>query len=189
MHRDKITPFCNLWMLICLEYYMLRTGRSDNMKSWAHFTNRLWAHNPNLVKLCTVLIWNLMIRSGHNFAHAMTAQLLRHVQYCGLIGSLKIKIRSTRSFTRFQLWAHKPCVKWIPFGQDISWKTSDKTSRIKRSWSLLIVIYLAKPLPQLMIWFSVKLNPETEHQLNINWNGHFPFCSAEMTIHLKSYLL
>ena len=33
------------------------------------------------------LMWKIMIRSCHNFAHAMTAQLSWHVQNSGMIGS------------------------------------------------------------------------------------------------------
>ena len=43
-------------------------------------TNSLWAHNWNLVKILFVLILILMIQSGHNYAHVMTAQLSWHVQ-------------------------------------------------------------------------------------------------------------
>ena len=36
-------------------------------------------------------MWKLFDGSGHNFAHAMTAELSWHVQDCGLIGSLESK--------------------------------------------------------------------------------------------------
>ena len=39
-------------------------------------------------KILHALRFIIMIRSGHNFAHATTAQLLWHVQNCVLIGSL-----------------------------------------------------------------------------------------------------
>ena len=59
-----------------------------------------------------------MIQSGHNFAHVMTAELSWHVRNCDLIESLKIMIKKIIKvkwiFTRFQLWAHKPFVKWVP---------------------------------------------------------------------------
>ena len=44
-----------------------------------------WAHNWNVMKIHVVPIFILMIQSGHNFTHAMTAQLSWHVQNCGLI--------------------------------------------------------------------------------------------------------
>ena len=49
------------------------------------FTKGLQAHNPKLVKVHLVLIYILMIRSGHNFVLATTAQLLWQVQSCDLI--------------------------------------------------------------------------------------------------------
>ena len=56
----------------------------------AHFTNGLWAHDPNLVKRHVAFPWNLVTWSGHNFAHAMTALLSWHVQICDLIESLEL---------------------------------------------------------------------------------------------------
>ena len=50
-----------------------------------HFTKGLWAHNSNLVKILVALILILMILSGHNFAHAMAAELSWHVQNYDLI--------------------------------------------------------------------------------------------------------
>ena len=44
------------------------------ISSRAHFTKSLRAHSPNLVKICNVLSYRVMIRSGLNFVHAMTAQ-------------------------------------------------------------------------------------------------------------------
>ena len=35
------------------------------------------------------LFKKINIKSGHNFAHVMTAELLWHVQSCDLIGSLE----------------------------------------------------------------------------------------------------
>ena len=34
----------------------------------------------------------MMIKSGHNFAHAMTAKLSWHVQICDMIGSSKLEL-------------------------------------------------------------------------------------------------
>ena len=53
-----------------------------------HFTNKLWAHNPNLVRICVVITQKLRVKSGHNFAHGPTAELSGHVQNCDLIGPL-----------------------------------------------------------------------------------------------------
>ena len=39
--------------------------------------------------LMLVFTGKIMIRSGHNFAHVMTAELSWHVQICGLISSLE----------------------------------------------------------------------------------------------------
>ena len=44
-------------------------------------------HNPKFVKITIALSWTIMIKSGHNFAHGTTAELLWHVQNCGLIES------------------------------------------------------------------------------------------------------
>ena len=52
-----------------------------------HYTNSIWAHNPNLVKIHLALIWEIMNQSDQNFAHAMAVQLPWHVQNCGPIGS------------------------------------------------------------------------------------------------------
>ena len=44
-------------------------------------------HHPNLVKVHFVLMWKICSRSGHNFAHFMTAQLSWHVHNYDLIRS------------------------------------------------------------------------------------------------------
>ena len=66
----------------------------------------MWIH--------VALTWKIMIQSGHNFAHATTAQLLWHVQNCYLIGSLEPKLVQKVCPQKFQLWTHKPLVKWVP---------------------------------------------------------------------------
>ena len=71
------------------------------------FHGGLWAHNPNLVKIHIALTWKLMIQSGHNFAHVMTAELSWHVQICNQIGSLGLKVRTKIISERFESWAHK----------------------------------------------------------------------------------
>ena len=58
-----------------------------------------------IMKILFALILSLMIMTGHNFAHAMTAELSWHVQ-----NYAKIMILHTRAmciFTRFGFSAHK----------------------------------------------------------------------------------
>ena len=50
-----------------------------------HFTKGFWAHNWIIVKIRFALSLILMIQSGHNFAHVMTALLSWHVQNCDLM--------------------------------------------------------------------------------------------------------
>ena len=57
-----------------------------------HLTNRLGAHKPNLANIYIGCTWKGAIHSGHNFAHATTAQLSWHVQNWDLIGSLFFKL-------------------------------------------------------------------------------------------------
>ena len=57
-----------------------------------HFTNHLWVHNTNLVKIYEALVWLIMIQSVDNFAHVTTAELSWYVQNCDLIGSLESKL-------------------------------------------------------------------------------------------------
>ena len=66
----------------------------------------------SLLKILFAQILILLIRSSHNFAHVMTAQLSWYVQNYDLIGSLYYA-KTTFFFTRFGLWAHKPFVKWV----------------------------------------------------------------------------
>ena len=51
-----------------------------------HFIKGWWAYDSHLVQ---VLIIKIFIRTGLNFAHATTAQLLWHVQICYPIQSLQ----------------------------------------------------------------------------------------------------
>ena len=74
------TFFFTLWNSVNL----CKTGPRPG----THFTNGLWAHNSNLVKILLALFFILMTQSGHKFAHATTAELSWHAQICGLIGSL-----------------------------------------------------------------------------------------------------
>ena len=67
--------------------------------TWVHFTKSLWTHNLNLVKkIHDALAWKITMGSGHKFAHAMTAELLCHVQTCDLIGSRSNKTSSKENF-------------------------------------------------------------------------------------------
>ena len=46
----------------------------------ACITMGIWAHYSNLETVSVGVIWNIMVRSGPNFAQAMTAKLSWHVQ-------------------------------------------------------------------------------------------------------------
>ena len=81
---------------------------------WSISQTALWAHNPNFLKVHVAVMWKLIIQSGHNFAHAMTAELSWHVQNCDLVGLPESKLEQKNIFARFQFWAHKPFVKWTP---------------------------------------------------------------------------
>ena len=60
--------------------------------------------------ICDALMGFFLIWSGHNFAHALTAQLWWHEHNDKPIGSLESKSR--KKF--FVICPHKPSVKWIP---------------------------------------------------------------------------
>ena len=74
------------------------------------FTNRSWAHDPNLVKKYIALTWKIIIRSDQNFVHAITADQSWNVQNWDLIGWLESKLEQ-KEVTRFKPWAHKLFVK------------------------------------------------------------------------------
>ena len=61
----------------------------------------LWARNLNLVNR-KALTQQIMIESGHNFAHATTAQLSWHLHFCDLIRSLASTLGQT-SFPQIHL--------------------------------------------------------------------------------------
>ena len=46
-----------------------------------------------LWKFVVAFAWKIIIRSGHNFAHATTAELLWHVQNCDRIVYLELKLQ------------------------------------------------------------------------------------------------
>ena len=70
---------------------------TQNYEGW-QIINHKWARDPihSLYQLKIEIrfysIMILIIISGHNFAHVMTAQLPWHVQNCGLIWSLFCKL-------------------------------------------------------------------------------------------------
>ena len=74
-----------------------------------HSTKCLWAPIPNLVQIHVVLMSKLRIRFGHYFAHATTAELTWHVENCDQVRSSQTK----KSESYFELWDHKPFVKWV----------------------------------------------------------------------------
>ena len=54
-----------------------------------NFTEGLWAHNPNLLKINNVLMQKtLPDQTGHNFPHVTTAEMSWNLPNCDLIGSL-----------------------------------------------------------------------------------------------------
>ena len=68
-----------------------------------HFTDDLWAHNSNLVKYLWLLCQKIMLWSGHNFFHIVTAktQMSCLVRYCELIGWLKSKFKQNQFWQDF----------------------------------------------------------------------------------------
>ena len=93
-----ILPWSHRWPQTKVAVFLCKAMKT----SGTHFTSSFWAHNPNLIKMCVTLTWQAMICSGHNFAHAMTAQLSWHVQICDLIGSLHSKLK-WKNFQDFSL--------------------------------------------------------------------------------------
>ena len=56
-------------------------------------TKSFWSHNRTFAKFRVVLMWQIIFRSGYNFAHDATAELSRHVQNCGMIWVLLFKLK------------------------------------------------------------------------------------------------
>ena len=81
--------------------------------SW-DISQSLSARNWNLAKMRLALTWKTMPRSGHNFAHATTADFLWHhvKNFMSWYGYDFYDVRTTRIFSRFHLWAQKSLVKW-----------------------------------------------------------------------------
>ena len=65
-------------------------GYCHSQPAGTHFTKQFWAHNPSVAEICVVLIWKLMIRSGHKFACGPEAQLSNHLQNYDLVWSLEL---------------------------------------------------------------------------------------------------
>ena len=77
--------------------------------------NWLWAYSRHLEEISFTLIFILMIRRGHNFAHATTAELSAVVACAKLwpVWMLFFHVRANRIFTSYGLWAHKPFVRAV----------------------------------------------------------------------------
>ena len=71
-----------------------------------HFTNGLWAHEWNLVKIIFVLIFDSIIQSSNNFAYVMTAKLWP-------VWVIILHVKSIHISMRFGSSAHKAFVKWM----------------------------------------------------------------------------
>ena len=86
-----MSPWVHQYFVNLPELRWSRTNSSPIQSLRNHFTKGLWAHNSNLVKIYA-LTWKIIIQSGHNFTHFMTAELSWHVQNYDLIGSLESKL-------------------------------------------------------------------------------------------------
>ena len=79
-----------VWRLCGLNYIDTRHGIWIQWKqcsgSWIHYTKFCGLMNKKNQILCS-LISIIVNQPGHNFAHAMTAELSWHVQNCDLTGS------------------------------------------------------------------------------------------------------
>ena len=53
---------------------------------------------------CFALTWNIIIQSGHSFAHITTVEFLCHVENCDLIGMIRIYLRAICNLPNFWLW-------------------------------------------------------------------------------------
>ena len=84
----------------------------------SHLIKGLWAHNPNFVNILVAHTWQIIIRSGHDFAQATTAQLSWHVQNCNLIGLLESILEQKHFFS------HKISIMSSLTEMDPVWKDS-----------------------------------------------------------------
>ena len=64
---------------------------------------RVYGQDPNVLEIPVSLKWKIKTKSGHNFAHTTTAELLWHLWP---EWKIRMRIRAEWIFTRFQLWAH-----------------------------------------------------------------------------------
>ena len=109
-----------------------------------YFTKGLWAHNPNLANKsrCSYLKNDIQIRSlfytYQNSCVAMT--------YTNLWANWII-IDAKRTSTKFQLWGHKPFVKWNPclaskvcYTHKILTRSSSG-NRLRGLWLQIFIIY------------------------------------------------
>ena len=80
---DCLSIFQTVW---CIEFFSIKESPAAVTRS--QFRKRFWVHTWNIVNILFIVIFILMIWSGHNFAHVMTAMLSWHVQNWDLIGSL-----------------------------------------------------------------------------------------------------
>ena len=60
-----------------------------------HFTKCSWANYSNLLKIHVVLVWTILIISGHNFAHAMTAAIFHKISFMSSESYCKMVLRSS----------------------------------------------------------------------------------------------
>ena len=83
--------------------------------------------------------WKSVVQSGHNFAHAMTAELLWHTHlWLGWI--IVIVIESKIILTSFQIWAYKSFVKWYSGLTELKLTCVDgwPVTSEKNKWSSLL---------------------------------------------------
>ena len=136
------------------------------------FTKSLWAHNSNLAEIYVALMWIIMIISGQNFAHAMTAELSWHVQICDVVGAFKSELGH---FKIFQLLTHKPKEFFRPVGGSVQdWGNSND-----KPWSL------TKPLNDLAF---IQIS-QSDHELwNIKKWTHLPMDKMAAWLQTKTEL-
>ena len=70
-----LTQIINLLFIIISPHLFMFKQVQNSLDPWEKSS---WVYNPNLVKIVVALMSRVMIQSGHNFAHAMTAQLSCH---------------------------------------------------------------------------------------------------------------
>ena len=108
--NDKAEQTCRiLWILLI-------HGRVFVCKN-RHLRQNSWTPHPDLALIEALSLqirwnfpWIVMMWSGCNFLHAMTAEL------CKFATSLNLwnKITAKRVFARLRFWVHNILVKWVP---------------------------------------------------------------------------